>query len=116
MKPSVEKTTITINRFGMGDGPEELRIILAQNYLTLTAENPVLPAYICLYADGVKLAVEGSPVLEQLKVLDEKGVKILICKTCLNFYGLMDRVAVGTVATMVDIIGAQNYCDKSIVL
>ncbi len=111
-----EKVTVTINRYGMGDAPEELRMILVKNYLTLTAEGEAFPTYICLYADGVRLAVEGSPVTEQLKILEERGVNILICKTCLGFYGLTEKVTVGTVATMVDIIGAQNNCDKSIVL
>lgn len=109
------KRTISINRYGMGDAPEELRITLVKNYLTLLNEG-VLPSFITLYADGVKLALNGSPVLEQLSVLEKKGVKILICKTCLTYYGQLDNVGVGTVATMVDIMDAQNYCDKLIVL
>lgn len=110
-----KKTTVSIIRYGMGDGPEELRVLLLKNYLTLLEEG-TLPAFITLYADGVKLALIGSPVLEQLASLEKKGVKILICKTCLNYFGKTGEVAAGTVATMVDIMDAQNYCDKLIVL
>lgn len=110
------KTTIVINREGMGEAPAELSLLLIQNYLTLLLEDDALPAYICLYAGGVKLTVDGSPVLEQLRALEARGVNLLICKTCLNYYGLTERVAAGTVATMVDIMGAQKHCDKVIVL
>lgn len=109
------KITISINRYGMGDAPEELKITLVKNYLSLLNEG-VLPSFITLYADGVKLALNDSPVFEQLSVLESKGVKILICKTCLSYFGKMDEVGVGTIATMVDIMDAQNYCDKLIVL
>lgn len=115
MNVNDKRTTVSITRYGMGEGPEELRLVLVKNYLTLLAEG-VLPSFITLYADGVKLALKDSPVLEQLRLLEEKGVRILICKTCLNYFGKLDDVAVGTVATMVDIMDAQNYCDKLIAL
>ena len=45
---------------------------------------------IAFYTEGVKLLVSGSPVLEQLKALEEKGVRLIACGTCLNHYGLAD--------------------------
>lgn len=110
-----KKVTIVINRNGMGHADEQLTSVLIKNYLTLLMEGD-LPAYICLYAEGVKLAIDGSSVIEELRALEEAGVNILICKTCLNFYNALDKVAAGTVATMVDIMGAQTNCDKVIVL
>lgn len=110
-----KKVTIVINRNGMGQADEQLSLTLIKNYLTLLQEGD-LPSYICMYAEGVKLTLNDSPVLEELKALEQAGVAILICKTCLNFYESLDKVAVGTVATMVDIMGAQTHCDKVIVL
>ena len=110
-----KKVTIVINRNGMGQADEQLTSVLIKNYLTLLLEED-LPAYICFYAEGVKLSVEGSGVIEELKALEDKGVKILICKTCLNYYNALDKVKVGTIATMVDIMGAQTNCEKVIVL
>ena len=111
---NASKITVVINRFGMGDAPEELSLTLVKNYLSLMAQEEMLPSYICLYANGVKLVLEGSPVIEELKALEEKGTKILICKTCLNYFNAVDKTLLGTVATMVDIIGAQTNCDKVI--
>ncbi len=64
------------------------------------------PAAICFYTEGVKLVVKGSPVLLSLRVLADAGVEMLVCRSCLQQYGLMDQVAVGTVGGMVDIVAA----------
>jgi intracellular sulfur oxidation DsrE/DsrF family protein len=77
-------------------------------------ENNILPAVICFYADGVRLVVDGSPVLEPLASLEAKGVRLVLCSTCLNFYNLVDRVRVGIVGGMTDIIEAQRCAGKVI--
>jgi hypothetical protein len=59
---------------GMGHGPEELQLRLLAKYLQLMNENNQLPAVICLYTEGVKLVTEDSPVLNQLSMLEGKGV------------------------------------------
>jgi intracellular sulfur oxidation DsrE/DsrF family protein len=100
-------TTVLVTRYGMGDGPEDLRLTLADNYFKLLAENEVLPETIAFYGEGVKLVVDGSPVLEQLGTLEAKGVRLVACTTCLNFYELMDRLAVGVAGGMTGIIEAQ---------
>ena len=92
----------------------ELQEKLVSTYFRLLDENEILPAVICFYADGVKLVVEGSPVLESLKSLEAKGVRLVLCNTCLNFYGLADQVAVGVVGGMGDIIEAQTKAAKVI--
>lgn len=60
----------------------------------------------------MKLAVEGSPVLEQLSRLEEKGVHLILCKTCLDFFGLAEKVRVGVVGGMGDILAAQAIATK----
>ena len=69
---------------------------------------------ICFYTDGVKLAVTGSPVLDQLREFESKGVHIILCSTCLAHYSLTDQVQVGIVGGMTDIIEAQFRASKVI--
>ncbi|MDP3435713.1 MAG: DsrE family protein [Bacteroidales bacterium] len=108
------KIAVMITREGMGEGPRELSLILVKNYLTLLKSENRVPAYICLYADGVKLACRESNVAQELKELEQAGSKVIICKTCLNFYNLLDSVECGTVGTMLDIIDVQHNSTKVI--
>ncbi len=110
------KTTIVVNKYGMGEAPKELTELLVSNYFSLMTEEKNLPAYICFYAEGVKLCLKESPIVEALEVLESKGVKLLICKSCLSYFNELDNVVVGSVATMVDIIGAQQNCNKVIMI
>ncbi|HEY4691832.1 MAG TPA: DsrE family protein, partial [Bellilinea sp.] len=64
----------------------------------------------------VKLAVAGSPVLETLMSLEAKGVHLILCSTCLNYFNLADQVQVGIVGGMPDIIEAQRKAAKVITL
>lgn len=109
-------TVILITRKGMGEAEQPLPTNLLKTYLTLLRDSETLPDVICFYTEGVKLAVEGSPVLELLQDVEMKGVRLLLCSTCLNFYQLMDQVRVGIVGGMADIIEAQRRADKVISL
>ena len=109
-------TVILITRKGMGVASPELGTTLIQTYLRTLNESRDKPSEICFYAEGVFLVVEGSPVLHLLKILEDKGIRMTVCSTCLNFYNLVDQVAVGNRATMVDIVSAQSHADKVITL
>jgi len=109
-------TTILVTRNGMGEADFELQSKLINTYFRLLNENDILPAVICFYADGVKLVVDGSPVLDTLKSLEEKGVRLVLCNTCLNFYGLAEKVQVGVVGGMGDIIEAQVKASKVVTI
>jgi intracellular sulfur oxidation DsrE/DsrF family protein len=113
--PTTE-TTILIPRNGMGEGELELQKKLVKTYFALLDENGQLPAVVCFYADGVHLVVDGSPILDTLKSMEEKGVRLIICNTCLNFYDLTEQVRVGIVGGMTDIIEAQRRAVKVITL
>lgn len=113
---SAENTVILIHRDGMGDADQVLRHKLLKTYLHLLREGEVLPALICFYGGGIKMAVKGSPVLEELRALEKDGVHMVLCGTCLNHYQLTDRVAVGVVGGMTDILEAQLRADKVIPL
>ncbi|MFZ6030296.1 MAG: sulfurtransferase-like selenium metabolism protein YedF [Chloroflexota bacterium] len=108
------QTVIFITRNGMGEAEAALQQKLIQTYFKLLDENDILPAAVCFYADGVKLTVTGSPVLETLKSLQQKGVHLLLCATCLNYFNLADQVQVGIVGGMTDIIEAQQRAAKVI--
>jgi hypothetical protein len=108
------ETTILVTRNGMGDAEPALQQKLIKTYLTLLDENNVHPAVICFYADGVKLTVDGSQVLPQLRSLEAKGVRLILCSTCLSYYNLADQVQVGIVGGMTDIFEAQRRASKVI--
>jgi len=109
-------TTILITSDGMGDANQELRHKLLKTYLTLLNEHDYLPAVIAFYTDGVKLLTSGSPVIEELKALEAKGVRLIGCGTCLNYFGLADELQVGLMGGMPDIIEAQWRAEKVITL
>ena len=108
---------LVFNGQGMGVSDDQsLKEKLAKSYLTLASQMDPLPRVICFYTDGVKLACEGSPVLDELSVLEQKGVRLILCQTCLNTYGLVDQVQVGIVGGMGDIITAMWMADNAIVV
>ncbi len=107
---------ILVTHDGMGQAKADLRHKLMNTYLRLLDESNTLPAVICFLTKGVKLVVEGSPVLEVLKSLEAKGVHLVICSTCLNYYSLTDKVQVGIIGGMPDIIEAQWRADKVITI
>jgi len=110
------KTVILITNNGMGKAAPELGHKLMSTYLHLLNDHDLLPGIICFYTEGVKLAVEGSPVLDPLAALEAKGVRLILCSTCLNYFGLADQVKVGIVGGMTDIVEAQWQADKVITL
>jgi sulfur relay (sulfurtransferase) complex TusBCD TusD component (DsrE family) len=102
---------------GMGiSEAQSLPETLAKTFLTLTNQMEPLPKIICFYTDGVKLACEGSPVLEELMKLERNGVRVILCQTCLNTLGLIEQVRVGIVGGMGDIITAMWQADKVIMV
>jgi intracellular sulfur oxidation DsrE/DsrF family protein len=98
----------------MGSGPEDLRQTLIKNYLGLLKDEKTLPVALLFYGEGVKFVCEGSLVLDSLSTLESKGVKLFACKTCLNYFGLIDNVKVGQTGTMADILTFQLEADKVI--
>ncbi len=112
----LKDTLVVFSRAGMGTADPALQEKLAGTWLRLVLEGGDLPGAICFYADGVKLAVEGSPVLETLAKLESRGVHLVLCKTCLDFFGLSEKVRVGVVGGMGDILAAQTLAAKVVAL
>ena len=95
---------------------QPLKEQLAKTYLSLALQMDPLPAAVCFYTDGVRLACEGSPVLDELKSLEAKGVRLILCQTCLNAFELYEKVRVGVVGGMGDIITAMWQADSVIMV
>jgi selenium metabolism protein YedF len=96
----------------MGRGDEELGGILMRSFLHTLTEAEKLPQTMIFINSGVKLMVEGSPVVEDLQSLKRRGVVILACGTCLGHFELKEKIAVGEVSNMYTIsetlVGAGN--------
>jgi sulfur relay (sulfurtransferase) complex TusBCD TusD component (DsrE family) len=110
------QTILVFSRNGLGHAPEDLQQKLAAKFLQLNLDANTLPAKILFYTDGVKLACDGSLVIDQLRVMKERGVELILCSTCLDYYCLREKVAVGIVGGMPDIIEAMNTAGKVISL
>ena len=109
-------TILVFTRNGLGDAPAELQQKLAAKFLQLNLDANTLPAKILFYTEGVKLACEGSSVIDLLRALKDRGVELILCSTCLDYFSLREKVAVGIVGGMPDIIEAMNSAEKVISL
>ena len=88
----------------MGRGSDELGKTLMKGFIFAVSQLETLPKTMLFYNGGAKLTTEGSVSVEDLKNMEAQGVEILTCGTCLNFYGLTDKLAVGGVTNMYTIV------------
>jgi intracellular sulfur oxidation DsrE/DsrF family protein len=100
----------------MGKAEPELSHKLIGTYLQLLSDHQIHPAAICFYTEGVKLVTEGSPVIDILKALENQGVRLIACQTCLSYFGLLELLRVGIVGGMTDILDAQLKAQKVITI
>ena len=112
----MENTVILVTNNGMGNADEKLQQLLFNKYVELLLQDESLPAALCFYTEGVKLVCEGSPALEHLKNLESKGIRLIICSTCLDYFELTGKVRVGIVGGMGDILEAQVKAEKVITI
>ena len=104
-------TVIAISSDQMGQGDEELGKILIKGFIYALTQQETLPSAILFYNGGAKLTCEEAPVLEDLKSLEAQGVEILTCGTCLNHYGLSEKLKVGSVTNMYVIVEKMTQAD-----
>jgi selenium metabolism protein YedF len=111
-KKEVEKVVVYINSNLLGVGDEALGTILMRAFLKTLLDLERKPLRLILINSGVQLASEGSEVLEILGKLSEKGIEILSCGTCLDFYGLKEKLKVGKVSNMYEIAQSLMEADR----
>lgn len=107
-----DNTVVVLSSQYMGDRDPELGKILMKGFIYTLTEMDFLPKTVLLYNEGVKLAVEGSESLNDLLTLETRGVEILSCGTCLNFYGITDKLKAGTITNMYTIAERQMKATK----
>ena len=95
---------VAVDTDAMGRGSDELGKTLMKGFLFALGQLPQPPKTILFYNGGAHLTCEGSASLEDLRALAEKGTEILTCGTCLNYYGLTEKLAVGGVTNMYAIV------------
>ena len=114
--PAEGPTVVFIPANAVGRGPEELGEILIRGFLHTLKELEPRPDRVIFINTRVKLVVEGSPVLEDLEALHDKGVENLVCGTCLEYFEMVDQVAVGEVSNMYTIAEALLQAGRIVVL
>lgn len=112
--PAKTNTVVVISSDKMGNGDDELGKTLMKAFVFALTKQDSYPETILLYNGGAKLSCEGSDSLEDLKLLEAEGVKVATCGTCLNFYGLTEKLGVGSVTNMYDIVETMNNAGKVI--
>ena len=109
-----ENIVISIGSDKMGEGEDELGKILIKGFIYALTEAETLPKTVLLYNKGVLLASTFEDAVKDLKVLEERGVEILSCGTCANFYHVQDQIKVGTLTNMYTILERQMKATKVI--
>ena len=96
----MNRTMVVVTSEGMGRGDEDLGRRLMLKFLAQIAAQPDKPGVIAFYNAAVRLLVAGSPVVEVLRALDRDGVDLIACGTCVEHFGLQDKIRAGEVSTM----------------
>ena len=107
---------VFVGRDIIGDGDRELGANLMRMFFYTLSQGEDKPGAVLFMNAGVKLPTLDEQVVEHLKALSAVGVEILVCGTCLNFYGLTDRLRVGTVSNMYDIVTRMQKAGKVVSL
>ena len=111
--PAPQSTVVVFASDLMGEGDPELGAILMRAFCQTVVQLEA-PQKLLFYNRGVFLTLNDSPVLSELKGLEEMGVALLVCGTCLDFFKVRDRLAAGQVSNMFSILEAQMQAGRII--
>jgi selenium metabolism protein YedF len=100
----VEDIVIMVTGSVLGRGDDTLGNVLIKSFFYTLNENDVVGKTLIFLNSGVKLTCSGSEVLEHLMSLEKRGTEILSCGTCLDFYGLKEKLCVGKITNMYHIL------------
>jgi selenium metabolism protein YedF len=113
-KPKLSEIVILVGKNTFGEGDETLGEVLIKGYFYTLTEMEPYPKSILFVNSGVHLTVEGSPVLEYLRVLESNGVEILSCGTCLDYYQIKEKLAAGGIGNMYAIVETMHKAKNTI--
>lgn len=105
---------VTLAADTVGRGPVELGGMLMHGLLAALGDATPLPTHVLLYSSAILLAAEGSPHVEGLRELERRGVKVLLCGTCVDFYRKQTEIRVGSISSMLTILEVQMQAGKII--
>ncbi|MBR6825411.1 MAG: sulfurtransferase-like selenium metabolism protein YedF [Oscillospiraceae bacterium] len=111
---ATKNTVVAITSATMGTGSDDLGKLLMKGFLYAISQQEQLPKAILFYNGGASIPIEGSISLEDLKAMEAQGVEIYTCGTCLDFFGLKDKLAVGSVTNMYSIVELLSKADHII--
>ena len=113
-----EKKTISVfvNANTMGKGDDKLGKLLIRAFFPTLLETESQPNKLIFMNSGVKLTVEGSEVIDSLKKIENEGIEILVCGTCLDFFNIKDKIKVGRISNMFEIVNSLINSDKTVTL
>ena len=103
---------VLINNSTFGHGDEDLGRILMRSFVKTLKDAPTSPAWLILMNAGVHLVCQGSDLLDDFRTLREQGVMIMACGTCLDYYKLSDKLEVGEVTNMFDVVSILTAADN----
>ena len=106
------KTMVMVTSRFFGKGDDELGSALMVNFLKTIGEMGDDLWRLVFVNGGVKLSVKDSKVIDELKEIENSGVDILVCGTCLTFFDLMEEKGVGQTTNMLDIVTSMQLADK----
>ncbi len=109
-----DNTVVVVSSDRMGIGNDELGKVLIKGFIFAVTQLDTLPKTMLFYNGGATLTAEGSDSLEDLKSLEAQGVEIMTCGTCLDYYGLKEKLAVGSVTNMYSIVETMAKAGKII--
>lgn len=114
--PVSGSTLLLVASDRLGRGDEELGDILMRSFIHTLGEVTPKPSRIIFINSGVKLVAKGSEVIDDLHALEDQGIEILACGTCLGYYNLKEAVEVGQISNMYDITSALLQAGKIIAI
>lgn len=108
--------TLLVRSNLLGEGDGQLGLVLMKSFFYALAESSDLPESIFFLNSGVKLTCQGSPVVDHLNRLQQRGVKLMSCGTCLDFYHLNEQLVIGGITNMYTIVESLLQAGKTITL
>lgn len=114
IKDELDNKCIFISSNKMGNGNDELGEILMKGFVYTLTESKPYPKSILLVNSAVKLSTENYDTVQNLKILEESGVEILSCGTCLDYYGLKESIKVGSITNMYTIVDIMKNSSQTI--
>ena len=113
-RPAATDFIVTLAADVLGRGPAELGATLMKGFLATLRELTPAPTHVIFYSSGILLAVDGSPHVDAIRAIEARGVKVLVCGTCADWYGKKAEIHVGTVSNMLTILETMTAAGKII--